>query len=335
MKTKVSRTWINPVSYLAVSVLLAGGIASGAAAQAQGPIGGPPAGAGPMSGPPPGFPEGGPPPGGPPGPPGAPLTPAQQLVLALPPPAMIEGLTGPPPKMFFPPLPEGAEMPSADPRDLQGTWSHNQPLEFRMLRDMYGNVAPYTMEGARVFARRVQSLQSGTPFINASTSCRPVGPQWQMDLNFPFQIFQTEDWVEFVFLEYHGRWQIVLSPAAAPAPQAREYMGRSVGHWDGGTLVVETSGFKQALWLDVDGTPLSAEGKLVHRIRKVNNSDRQPFLEVVTTISDPKYYERPWSVVRTFAWQPSLALFDEYNCELQTGAPGVSADSGLIPEPQD
>lgn len=337
MKARQSRTWSHPVSYLTLGALLAAGLATAAAAQA--PAGAPPPGAGPMSGPPPGFPAGGPPmggmEGGPPGPPGPPLTPAQQLALSLPPPSMIEGLTGPPPKMFFPPHPEGVEMPSADPRDLQGTWHHNQPLEFRMLRDMYGNVAPYTMDGAQVLARRVQSLQSGTPYINASTSCRPVGPQWQMDLNFPFQIFQTENSVEFVFLEYHGRWQIALTPDAAPSTATREYMGRSVGHWDGGTLVIETTGFKQALWLDVDGTPLSADGKLVHRIRKVNNNDRLPYLEVITTISDPKYYERPWSVVRTFAWQPGLALFDEYNCELQTGAPGASADSGLIPEPQD
>jgi hypothetical protein len=263
---------------------------------------------------------------GPPPPP--PLTPAEKLVAELPPPM---------PGGIIPtaPVPAGAPMPSADPRDLQGTWIHNQKLEFRMQRDMYDVPVPYTMNGAKVLARRVNSLKNGAPFVNASAMCRPPGQQWQRDLNFPFQIFQSKDWIEFVFEEYHGRWQVILDPAKAAQPAQKGYMGYSVGHWTGDTLVVESSDFKQALWLDVDGTPLSANGKLIQRIRKVDNGDHAPFLEVITTIVDPAYYTRPWSVVRTFGWHPGLTVFNEYNCEEQIGDPSVRADAGLVPEPQD
>ena len=103
----------------------------------------------------------------------------------------------------------------------------------------------------------------------------------------PFQIFQSKDWIEFVFEEYHGRWQVILDPSKAPRPAQKNYMGYSVGHWNGDTLVVESSDFRQALWLDVDGTPLSANGKLIQRIRKVDNGDHAPFLEIITTIVDP------------------------------------------------
>jgi hypothetical protein len=263
---------------------------------------------------------------GPPPPP--PLTAAEKLVAELPPP-MPGGL------IPTAPVPAGAPMPSADPRDLQGTWIHNQKLEFRMQRDMYDAPAPYNMNGAKVLARRVNSLKAGAPFINASATCRPPGPQWQRDLNFPFQIFQSKDWIEFVFEEYHGRWQVILDPSKAPPPARKAYMGYSVGHWIGDTLVVESSAFKQALWLDVDGTPLSANGKLIQRIRKVDNGDHAPFLEVITTIVDPAYYTRPWSVVRTFGWHPGLTVFNEYNCEEQIGDPSVRADAGLVPEPQE
>ena len=281
-------------------------------------------------------PPGAPPPDGPPpgalaqlGPPRAPpLSPVEKLVTELPPP-MPGG--GPP----IPPLAPGAPMPSADPHDLKGTWIHGQGLEFRMQRDMYGALVPYTMDGAKVLARRVNSLKNGAPYINASARCRPTGPQWQRDLNMPFQIFQSTDWIEFVFQEYHGRWQVVLNPAKAPRPTQKNYMGYSVAHWNGDTLVVESSDFRQAIWLDVDGTPLSANGKLIQRIRKVDNGEHAPFLEVVSTIVDPAYYSRPWSVVRIFAWQPGLTVFDEYNCEEQIGDPTVSSDAGLVPEPQD
>jgi hypothetical protein len=300
--------------------------AGGAGAQVP-PDGAPPAARGP----------GGPPPGAPPAPgiqaPGGfgqppPLTPVEKLVTELPPPQ---------PGAIFPtaPLAADAPMPTADPRDLQGTWFHNQALAFRLQRDMYGALVPYNMEGAKVLARRVNSLKDGAPYINASAICRPPGPQWQRDLNMPFQIFQSTEWIEFVFEEYHGRWHVILDPAKAPPPRQKEYMGYSVGHWDGSTLVVESRDFKQALWLDVDGTPLSANGKLIQRIRKVDNGDQTPFLEITTTVVDPTYYTRPWSVVRTFGWQPGLTVFDEYNCEEQIGDPSVDADAGLVPEPKD
>lgn len=299
--------------------------ASPALVQAQpGPPPGAPAGPPPGVQLPPGA-TGGPPPGAPPPPM---LTPAQKMVADLPPP----GPGGLPPR---PPLPADAVMPSADPRDLQGTWVNNLPLAFRAQNDMYGAPAPYTMAGAKVIARRVQSLKDGKPFINASAICRPPGPQWQRDLNFPFLIVQAKDHIAFIFEEYHGRWNVLLDPKAAPSSAPKHYMGRSVGHWDGGTLVVESSDFKQALWLDVDGTPLSAKGKLIQRIRKVNDGGHVPFLEVVTTIIDPTYYTGPWSIVRTFGWVPHQAVFAEYNCEEQVGDPSVPADGGLVPEPKD
>jgi len=280
----------------------------------------------------------GPPPSGQAGPPsespfpdfgGGPiLTPAQEIVAALPPP---QG-GGLPPR---PPLPANAIMPSADPRDFQGTWMNSQQLQHRAQNDMYGAAAPYTIEGAKVISRRVQSLQDGRPFINASATCRPPGPQWQRDLNFPFLIVQSADYLEFIFEEYHGRWNILLNPQATPSLAEKQYMGRSVGHWDGNTLVVETSDFRQAIWLDVDGTPLSANGRLIQRIRKVADGGHVPFLEIVTTIDDPTYYTNPWSIVRTFGWMPHQAVFAEYNCEEQIGDPNVPSDAGLVPEPQD
>ena len=291
--------------------------AGGVGAQAP-PNGGPPAAKG----------AGGPPTFGLDLPPPPPMTPAEKLVI---------GLPAPMPGAIFPtaPLAADAPMPTADPRDLEGTWYHNQALAFRMQRDMYGVLVPYNMDGAKVLARRVNSLKDGAPYINASAICRPPGPQWQHDLNMPFQIFQSPDAIEFVFEEYHGRWNVIMDPAKASPPRSKEYMGYSAGHWDGSTLVVESSNFKQALWLDVDGTPLSANGKLIQRIRKIDNGDHAPFLEIMTTVVDPSYYTRPWTVVRTFGWQPGLTVFSEYNCEEQIGDPSVHADAGLVPEPKD
>ena len=198
-----------------------------------------------------------------------------------------------------------------------------------MITDMFGNPTPYSAQGKVVMARRVKSMKDGLPFINASAKCFPVGQPWQMDLNMPFHIFQSKDRLDILFEEYHGFWQIALDPAKVAEAG---YMGRSVAHWDGDTLVVETTDFKEPLWLDIIGTPASRSAKLTSRIRKVK-SDKW-YLEVINTIDDPTYYTRPWSWVRNYDWRPDMALYRDYNCELQTGAED-GVDPSLVQEPAD
>lgn len=235
----------------------------------------------------------------------------------------------------YPPVTEEDFAPMPDPKDFNGVWYHNQNLEFRIRRDMYGHRLPYNMNGAKTLARRVKSLDEGKPFLNASAICRPPGPQWQRDLNMPFAIYQTESYISFIFEEYHGRWNVILDDARHPEPQNSEYQGYSTAYWDGDTLVVESKNFKQALWLDVNGTPMSANGKMIQRIRKVSNGIAQhTLLEITTTVDDPENYEKPWTVVRSFNWQPNTGVFKEYNCEEQIGDPFINADAGLVKEPE-
>lgn len=226
-----------------------------------------------------------------------------------------------------------APMPA--PRDFNGVWYHNQNLEFRIRRDMYGHRLPYNMHGAKTLARRVQSLDNGKPFLNASAVCRPPGPQWQRDLNMPFAIYQTESYITFIFEEYHGRWNVILDQSLHEVPENEEYQGYSTGYWDGDTLVVESKDFKQALWLDVNGTPMSKSGRMIQRIRKVPNGIPQhTLLEITTTVDDPVNYDKPWTVIRSFNWQPNTGVFKEYNCEEQIGDPFINADAGLVKEPE-
>ena len=42
---------------------------------------------------------------------------------------------------------------------------------------------------------------------------------------------------------------------------SRGGMAYSVGHWDGDTLVVETKGFRDNMWIDEQGTPITSAGE--------------------------------------------------------------------------
>lgn len=228
----------------------------------------------------------------------------------------------------LPPLPANAPEPAPNPRNFDGVWYRDSSLEFQIRTDMFGYKVPFNPAGQKVLDRRIKSLKDGMPFINASSRCLPLGQPWQMIMG-QFHMFQSEAGFDIQFQEYHGFFEIAMDSAKAPPPG---YMGRSVGHWDGDTLVVEIDGFKEALWVDLDGTPASKNAKLTLRIRKVK-SDHW-YLEVQYTLDDPIHYTRPWSWLRGFAWRPDMALFSEYNCEVQVGAPHEFYP-GLFAEPQD
>jgi hypothetical protein len=69
-------------------------------------------------------------------------------------------------------------------------------------------------------------------------------------------------------------------------------VGSARGHWEGDTLVVETTHFRDGMWLDVNGAPLTEQGKLTERFRRPTFGT----LEIDVTIDDPKAYTKPWTV---------------------------------------
>ena len=56
--------------------------------------------------------------------------------------------------------------------------------------------------------------------------------------------------------------------------------------------MVETNGFRDDVWLDVEGSPLTNTGKMTERFRRVNYGN----LDIEITVEDPKAYTKPWTV---------------------------------------
>jgi hypothetical protein len=227
--------------------------------------------------------------------------------------------------------------PSPDPRNLEGVWRQYNILSLERSTDMYGAKTPLNEKGRALLAKRVAAAHAGTPYVNASAVCLPPGPPVQLEINTAFVIYQNKDWMQFLFYQYHGAWTVVFDPAKQPDGSVRPYMGRSVAHWDGDTLVVETSGFRQGLWIDINGTPISADAKLTNRIRKVHEGAQQGdwSLEVITTLDDPTYYTRTWSWATAYVWRPDKAPISEFDCEYSVNRPDYLTTSGMVPEPND
>jgi hypothetical protein len=70
------------------------------------------------------------------------------------------------------------------------------------------------------------------------------------------------------------------------------WYGYSVGRWEGSTLVVESTGFKDDTWIDEDGSPMTSQARVTERIRRPDYGT----LEVEITVNDPKAYTRPFTI---------------------------------------
>jgi hypothetical protein len=84
------------------------------------------------------------------------------------------------------------------------------------------------------------------------------------------------------------------------------FNGYSTGKWEGDTLVVRTSGFKDGLWLDRKGSPLTDAATITERFRRVTYGK----LEIDVTVDDPKAYTMPWTVRLNQFLKPDTELLD-------------------------
>lgn len=231
-----------------------------------------------------------------------------------------------------PPPAAGLGAPSDDVHDFSGSWYGDQFLPaFEIMADMYGAKVPFNDAGRTVMDRRLLAMDKGKPLISPSIVCRPSGPD-SLLVRITTRFYQSKDRLDIFSTATHDIWSIALDPALLPPDQGKTYMGRSLGHWEGDTLVVENTGFKTRRWLSFRGTPVSPNGKLTYHIRKIRDGDHW-FLQVVTTVDDPTYYTRPWRFARSFTWRPDLALVDEFDCEQQVGSSSGTQDTGAQPEP--
>jgi len=128
---------------------------------------------------------------------------------------------------------------------------------------------------------------------NPDAHCLPMGNMQLHNHPQPRKIIQTRDLIVILYEGNAGIRQILMDGRPVPAndPQPWWY-GYSAGKWDGDTLVVQTTGFRDDGWLDINGSPSTDAAKWTERFRRVNYGN----LEIEITVDDPKAYTRPWTV---------------------------------------
>jgi hypothetical protein len=181
-----------------------------------------------------------------------------------------------------------SQSPARNPPNLAGTWQNQYTPN---LADILKKEPPYTPYGAERW-RTVDTAKDPTGF------CLPPGPSRTLTAPFPFILMQQGDMISFLF-EYQTLWRVVYMdgrPHPADISDYPDFMGHSIGKWEGETLVIDTIGINERSWLDTAGHEHSGKLHLIERIKKLDNNR----LEWTATFEDPVFFSKPWSITRTF-----------------------------------
>ena len=137
--------------------------------------------------------------------------------------------------------------------------------------------------------------------------CLPLHPI-QLHLHpQPRKIIQTPNLVMILYEANDGRREIFLDGRPMPPDDVQPWWyGYSVGRWDGDSLVVESTGFKDQTWIDEYGTPASDRLRLTERLRRINFGT----LEVQVTVDDSKTFTRPFAFTLQQRLMPDTELIE-------------------------
>jgi hypothetical protein len=209
---------------------------------------------------------------------------------------------------------------SFDPRDLSGVWMQDRPRMSRVVErywiyELTLDEPPMTPWGEAQYKAAKSSFGTHA-FPIAETNdpiyhnCSPTGFPRAFFHAFPLQIVQVPGEVIMLFEWDSLRHQIFTDGRAHDTSLGPLWMGDSIGHWEGDTLVADTVNFNDKTWLDRIGHPHSDALHVIERIRRVDHDH----LEDEITIDDAKAYTKPWTGRIVFALKPKWTLAEEF-CE--------------------
>lgn len=201
---------------------------------------------------------------------------------------------------------DGAKGKAAPPVRAPG---EPPPGNFAELGTGFEGGLPFTAWGKQTHDDRKANNSKDNPDAN----CKPLGLMQLHTHPYEKKIVQGPGTIVIMYNANNDVRQILTNGQQLPTvgPNlAPWWYGYSVGKWEGDTMVVTTVGFRDDVWLDVNGSPLTTSGKMVERFTRLNFGT----LQIDVTIEDPKAYTEPFTVRVMQQLMPDTDLFESV-CE--------------------
>ncbi len=197
--------------------------------------------------------------------------------------------------------------------DLSGLWRPEMnPYNLDVIQDVKDE-GIFRPAAEAVFKQHLADFHGSDPI----THCLPGGPLEILTAGgiALYRIIQSPSVVGLLYERGAIYRQIFLDGRELPKDPNPTWMGYSVGHWDGDTLVVESAGFNDRTWLDRVGHPHSEDLRVTERFRRVDFGHMQ----FQITYDDPKTLVRPLSISLMVNYAPDTDMLETI-CENERDA---------------
>lgn len=187
------------------------------------------------------------------------------------------------------------------PPDLTGVW-YDGPS---------GDVSKYTIPGQPLILTPYgkQRYDTVDHSKDPNTYCLPPGPSRMITMAHPTMLVQRPDLLT-ILSESQRIFRLVYLDGRGHPDDVYDYpewMGSSIGHWEGAALVVDTVSINDRTWIDTSGHEHSDKLHLTERFRLTD----QNHLELLTTYEDPVFFVKPFTTKRVLKRQIGDRILDQ------------------------
>jgi hypothetical protein len=192
-------------------------------------------------------------------------------------------------------------------RGIFRVWSTNManPASFPLFRDVVTTEEIYPLTQSARQARDSWDAVDDNPYLG----CTPVGMPRVMGQPYPIEFVDQGDEILLRIELYDIERNILLNSSTPPSEVPRSPLGHSVGHWDGGTLVVTTTRVDWP-YFDQSGVPLGENAEIVERFLPHPDGSR---LDYTLTVTDPATFTEPVTLRKYWTWRPGEEL-QRFDC---------------------
>ena len=203
--------------------------------------------------------------------------------------------------------------------DLSGIWRGAAPIyRFNIAQDLKTeDIKPWAEE---LFLKRVRDSRKDSPLAR----CLPVSVPFHNFFNMT-RIVQTPALMVWLYESPNSPHRTIFTDGRdLPKDPNPNWLGYSIGRWEGDTFVVTTAGFNDLGWLDSSGHPQTESLRITERLRRRDFGH----LEFETTIDDPNVFVRPFTInaVRLLAADTDIL---EDVCDNESDGKHLSGDTGI------
>jgi hypothetical protein len=202
--------------------------------------------------------------------------------------------------------------------DFSGLWQGPNPYFLDVIQDPKDE-SIFLPAAEALFKKHLSDFRRDNPFGH----CLPAGPLTILGPGL-HRIMQSPTVLSLLYERDSRYRQIFLDGRPLPRDPNPAWMGYSVGHWDGDTLVVETTGFNDRTWLDMAGHPHSEQLRVTERFRRIDFGH----IQRQVTFEDRQTLTKPLTFSLTLSYAPDTEILENI-CEDRDSAHLVGkANSG-------